>query len=66
MQKSLIIIGIFFIIAGLLWPYFGKIPFGRLPGDILISRPGMKLYIPLGTMTVASIVISIILWIFRK
>jgi hypothetical protein len=26
----------------------------------------MKLYIPLGTMTVASIVISIILWIFRK
>ena len=66
MQKTLIIIGIAILIMGLLWPWLGKLPLGRLPGDIIIDKPNMKLYFPITTMIIISIVISVILWLFRK
>ncbi|MCF8024846.1 MAG: DUF2905 domain-containing protein [Desulfobacteraceae bacterium] len=66
MQKTLIIIGITIAAIGLFWPWLAKLPIGRLPGDILIDRPGMKVYIPITTMIVVSIVLSLIMWIFRK
>jgi len=66
MQKMLIIIGVLILIIGLLWPWVGKIPLGRLPGDIIISRPHVKIYIPLASMLLISIVVSLILWIIRK
>ena len=66
MQRILIIIGLAILIVGILWPWLGKIPLGRLPGDIVIDKPGMKVYLPITTMILISVVISIILWIFRK
>ena len=66
MQKSLIILGIAILVVGLLWPWLGKLPLGRLPGDILIDRPQLKVYIPITTMILVSVVISIILWLMRK
>jgi hypothetical protein len=66
MQRILILIGLAILIVGILWPWLGKIPLGRLPGDIVIDKPGMKVYIPITTMILISVVISIILWIFRK
>jgi len=65
-QKTLIIIGIVILVIGLAWPWLGKLPLGRLPGDIVINRPGMKIYIPVTTMIVVSVVVSVILWIFRR
>jgi hypothetical protein len=66
MQRVLIIIGIAAIIVGLLWPWLGKIPLGRLPGDIVVERPNLKIYIPLTSMILVSVLISVLLWIFRK
>ncbi len=66
MQKTLIVIGAVIIVAGLLWPYLIRIPLGRLPGDIIIARPHLKIYIPITTMIVVSVVISIIVWLLRK
>lgn len=43
-----------------------KFPLGRLPGDIRIERPGTRIYIPIVSCIVISIVISIILYFFRK
>jgi hypothetical protein len=37
-----------------------------LPGDIVIDRPGMKFFFPITTMIVISLVVSLILWIFRR
>ena len=65
-QKILIIVGLAILAAGLLWPWLGKIPLGRLPGDIIIDRPGFKLYIPITSMIIISLVISILAWISRK
>jgi len=66
MQKLLIIIGAALVITGLLWPWLGRIPLGRLPGDIIINRPNIKIYIPVTTMIVLSLLISLIVKLFRK
>ncbi len=66
MQKSVIVMGIGLVIIGLLWPWLGKIPLGRLPGDIVIDRPQVKFYFPITTMIIVSLVISFLLWLFRR
>lgn len=66
MQKILIAIGIAILLAGLLWPLLIKLPLGRLPGDIIIDKPHLKIYIPITTMILVSLVISIVLWLLRK
>ena len=66
MQRTLIILGIAIVLVGLLWPWLSKLPLGRLPGDILIDRPGLKVYIPITTMIIVSLLLSLLLWIFRK
>jgi hypothetical protein len=66
MQKALIIIGVVLLVIGLIWPWIGKVPLGRLPGDIVIDKPNLKIYIPISTMVLISIVISFILWLLRK
>jgi hypothetical protein len=37
MQRILVIAGVVLIVAGVLWPWLGKLPLGRLPGDIVIE-----------------------------
>lgn len=66
MQKTLILLGIAILAVGLLWPWLDKLPIGRLPGDIIIDRPHLKVYIPITTMIVVSLVVSIILWLIKK
>ena len=66
MQKALIIMGIAILAVGLLWPWLGKIPLGRLPGDIIIDRPGLKIFIPLTSMILVSLAVSFILWLIKK
>lgn len=66
MSKPLIILGIILVAAGLLWPWLARLPIGRLPGDIIINRPGFKIYIPITTMIVISLIITLISWLLRK
>ena len=66
MQKTLLIVGITIVLAGLLWPWLSKLPFGRLPGDIIIDKTGFKLFFPITSMLVVSGLISLILWLFKK
>jgi uncharacterized protein HemY len=66
MQKVLIGIGLMFLAAGLIWPWLGKLPIGRLPGDIIIDRPNLKIYIPITTMVIISIIIFLLVRFFRK
>jgi hypothetical protein len=66
MHKTLIIIGGVIIVIGLLWPWLIKLPLGRLPGDIIIDKPHLKIFIPITTMILISIIISVVLWILRR
>lgn len=66
MQKTLIYLGLVLVVVGLLWPWLGRLPLGRLPGDFQINRPGFRLYIPLGTMLLISAVLSLLATIFKR
>lgn len=66
MQRSLIILGLLIALVGVAWPWVSKLPLGRLPGDFLIDRPGFRFFFPFTTMVIISVVISLILMIFRK
>ncbi|MDX1344651.1 MAG: DUF2905 domain-containing protein [Sedimenticolaceae bacterium] len=66
MQKALIILGLVILLIGIAWPWLGSIPLGRLPGDIIIERENFKFYLPITTMLVASVVITLIIWLLRQ
>ncbi len=66
MNKTLLVIGGICLLAGLLWPWLRQMPLGRLPGDILIVRENTRIFFPITSCIVVSLVLSILLWIFRK
>lgn len=66
MRHLLIAAGLMLLLAGLLWPWLSKLPLGRLPGDLVIDRPGFRFYAPFATMLLVSLVVSFILWLMRR
>ena len=66
MGRWLIIAGVVLIVLGLAWPLLAKFGLGRLPGDIRIERDGFTFYFPIVTGLIVSVVLSLILWFFRK
>jgi len=54
------------LLIGLLWPYLSKLGLGRLPGDIVIERENVTLYIPLATCLLLSLVLSLIFWVANR
>ncbi|MGE5738064.1 MAG: DUF2905 domain-containing protein, partial [Betaproteobacteria bacterium] len=49
MQRTLIVIGIVVALAGVLWPWISRLPFGRLPGDIRIETASVGFFFPIVT-----------------
>jgi hypothetical protein len=66
MQRSLILLGLAILAVGLLWPWIRRLGLGRLPGDIKIQTAHGAFYFPIVTCLVLSIVLSIVLWLFRR
>jgi len=66
MGRWLILAGIALIVVGIAWPWLAKLGLGRLPGDISIEREGFSFYFPLVTCLIVSIVVSVLLWLFRR
>jgi len=66
MGRILVLLGVVLVAIGLAWPWLQKLPFGRLPGDISIKREGFQFFFPLTTCILISIVVTLILWLFRK
>ncbi len=66
MGRLLIALGLLLLVVGLAWPYLSKLPFGRLPGDIIIEREHSRFYFPLVSGLLVSVVASLLLWLFRR
>jgi hypothetical protein len=66
MAKWLITLGVILVVLGFAWPLIIRLGLGHLPGDIHIERKGFSFYFPITTSIIISLVISIILWIFRR
>jgi hypothetical protein len=67
MAKFLIIAGIILLVTGLIMLFAPRFPFpGRLPGDIVIDKGNFKMFIPITTSILISIVLSLILYFINK
>jgi len=64
--RVLILFGVVLVALGLLLHLLPALPLGRLPGDIQIERPGLRIYLPIASCLVASLVLSAAFWLFSK
>ena len=64
--RFLLLIGVVLVIVGGLAMLGVRLPFGRLPGDIAITGERGGIYIPLGTMLVVSLLLTLIFNVFLR
>lgn len=65
--RTLIVLGVVLVILGAVLVVAPRIPLlGRLPGDIRIERDGLVIYIPLATMLLVSIALSVLAWLVDR
>ncbi|HHW07454.1 MAG TPA: DUF2905 domain-containing protein [Clostridia bacterium] len=65
--KMLIYIGIGIACLGLLiWGMSRILPLGRLPGDIFVQREGLTVYFPIVTCIILSVILTVLLNLFRR
>lgn len=63
---ALVIVGLLIAGIGLVWLFGSSIPWlGRLSGDIVIERENFRLYFPLATCVLLSLLLTGILWLVR-
>ncbi len=65
MRMFVLIMFIVAAVMALFWPVLHRLGLGRLPGDIVINRPGAKIYIPITSAMVLFVIISILLKVLR-
>ncbi len=65
--KTLVYLGLFLVAVGLIFSLGGKIPWlGHLPGDIYIQRERFSFYFPITTCLLISVIITLVLYLFRR
>jgi uncharacterized protein YybS (DUF2232 family) len=65
--KFLVIVGLLIAAVGvLLWSGVGKSWLGRLPGDINYTKGNFSFHFPIITCLIVSVVLTLLLWLFRK
>lgn len=65
--KILIFFGLLLVLLGLVFSLAGKLPWlGNLPGDITIQRERFTFYFPITTSILISVVLSLVLYFFRR
>ena len=65
--KTIILVGLMIVAVGVFVSYGDRLPFriGRLPGDFSFGGKNSRVYIPLGTSLLLSLVLSLLIWLFR-
>ena len=64
MGRALVIIGLLIALVGVL--VMIGVPIGRLPGDIAYERGNTRFYFPLTTSILASVVLTLLMWLLRR
>ncbi len=64
-RSLLLALGVVFLVAGVFWPFLSR-HLGRLPGDIVIRKPGFTFAFPIVTCLLLSLLLSLLLWLLRR
>ncbi|PYQ36403.1 MAG: DUF2905 domain-containing protein [Acidobacteria bacterium] len=65
MRSLVLVLGLLLVAAAVAWPVVSRY-FGRLPGDIVVRRPGFTFVFPIVTCLLLSLLLTLLLWIFRR
>jgi uncharacterized protein HemY len=65
MSRLLIILGVVLVILGVLWGPLTRLGLGRLPGDVVIERENFRLYVPVTSAILVSVVLSAVVALIR-
>ena len=66
MSRGLIVVGLILVAVGMAWPWLSRLGLGRLPGDIHVERDGFQFFFPLTTGIIVSVLLSVLIWLFRR
>lgn len=66
MAKILIIAGIVLIAAGIARLISERLGLGRLPGDFVIERGNMRIYLPIASSIAISVMLTLLLWLIGR
>ena len=67
LSRGLILFGILLVVLGFIFSLGPKIPWlGQLPGDIYIERERFSFYFPLTTCLLLSLILTLVLYLFRR
>jgi len=65
--RILVITGVVLVVIGLIVSFAPRLPWlGKLPGDILIKRENFSFYFPLASCILVSVILSFVMWLFRR
>jgi hypothetical protein len=65
--RLLLVLGGVLVVLGLVLTFAGRVPWlGRLPGDVVYRRGNVTFYFPLATSIILSLLLTLILWLFRR
>ena len=54
------------VVGALLWKFGGFGPLGRLPGDISVQKENFSFHFPIVTCLLLSLVLTVVMWLFRR
>ena len=60
-----LVLGLLLVAAAVAWPVVSRY-FGRLPGDLVVRRPGFTFVFPIVTCLLLSLLLTLLSWIFRR
>ncbi len=68
MGRMLVGIGVFLVMAGLLVMGLERLglPLGRLPGDLIYRGKGVRIFAPLATSLLLSVLLSLLLYLLTR
>ena len=64
-RALLLILGALLLAAGILWPVLSRY-LGRLPGDVVLRRGSFTFVFPIVTCLVISLLLTLLMWLFRR
>lgn len=62
--RALIVFGLGIAVLGVVVMLLARAGMPRVPGDIVIQRPGLTVYLPIGTSILLSLVLSLVAWLW--
>jgi hypothetical protein len=64
-RTLLLVAGVVLVLAAIAWPLLSRY-LGRLPGDIVVRRPGLTFVFPIVTCLLLSLLVTLLVWVFRR